>query len=274
MKKNEIATATNNTITFAGVSISDYAGKLGFDMLHTERESDGKVAVSVYDKDGKEVGVNLENISDDNLNSLNFVQSISNLNEVSPVMLAWHIYQLRDFANHCGFGSVGAFIAEQLHGRMKPNYANQLANVAEKFLEIKDGDTLPTFKYSWCNKVPVSNLALILGEFNKCGDEPTFRERFIDCDNPLTLRNQNKLKEELKEVRGTTSKPKKSDNDEQGEQGEQGESVKTISIATALSMAYEYITTHEKPMRDMGLEDVHIQMISGILKTYMESVTE
>ena len=237
MKKNEISTVTVNPLaTIDTVALAD---RFGYDTLHTVREDNGKVAVSVYDKDGKEVVTSLETMSDENLASLNFIESISNINEVSPILLAWHIMRLRDFADDCGFSSVGAYVSEQLNGRIKPNYANQLANVAEKFLEVKDGDTLPSFRYDWCKSVPVSNLALILGEYNKCGDELSFREKFIDCDNPLPLRNQSKLKEALKASRGTDSKSKK-EKGEQGEQGEQGEKgERTMSLALAYSMVIE-----------------------------------
>ena len=233
-QKNEIS--INNMNPIATIDTVALADRFGYDTLHTVREDNGKVAVSVYDKDGKEVVTSLEIMSDENLASLNFIESISNINEVSPILLAWHIMRLRDFADNCGFSSVGAYVSEQLNGRIKPNYANQLANVAEKFLEVKDGDTLPSFRYDWCKSVPVSNLALILGEYNKCGDEPTFRERFIDCDSPLPLRNQSKLKESLKAIRGTDNKPKK-EKSEQGEQGEQGEP--TMSLALAYSMVIE-----------------------------------
>lgn len=265
-KSNEVMVSSNNGLATITANLESYAGKLGYEMLHTVRENDGKVAVAIYDKDGKEVCTSLENMSDSNLESLQFIESITNFDDVSPVLVAWHILQLRDFAEKCGFGSVGAFVSEQIHGKKKANYCNQLANVAEKFLEIKEGDTLPTFKYAWCEHVPVSNLALILGEYNKCGDEPTFRERFIECDDPLCLRNQNKLKEQLKEVRGTASKPKKST--DSGEQGEQGEH--DITTLTAWAIVREFLLSVEIDSDTIDMKEYNraVDYIDSIVSNY------
>lgn len=238
MKKNEITptNTTNNALASIASGLNDYANKLGYEVLENEIV-DGKLVVPIYNKDNKEVVFSTENSTEEELNSLSFIKGKSTFDKVSAVVMAWHCSRLKRLAERCGFGSVGAFISESLSKQLSPNTVNQWANVGEIFLEIKEGDTVPTFKYNWCENVPVSNLALILGRFNKCDSAEEFEEKYLTGDNALVLRNQSRLKEQLKaENRGSGKKSKKKS--EQGEQGEQG---KSISIDTSWAMVKEYL---------------------------------
>ena len=237
MKKNEVMNSTNNALATLANGLSDYAHKLGYEVLENEMV-DNKLVVPIYNKDNKEVVFSTENANADELNSLSFIKGKTTFDNVSAVVMAWHCSKLKRLAERCGFGSVGAFISESLGKRLSPNTVNQWANVGEAFLEIKDGDTVPTFKYSWCENVPVSNLALILGRFNKCENAEDFEEKYLSGEDALVLRNQSTLKSQLKSEneKNGTSKPKKS---KQGEQGEQG---KEVSSLGAWSIVYETLT--------------------------------
>lgn len=249
MKKNEITTnPTNNALANLANGLSDYASKLGYEVL-TNEMIDGKLVVPIYNKDNKEVVFSTENSTEDELNSLAFIKGKTTFDNVSAVVMAWHCSKLKKLAERCGFGSVGAFISESLGKRLSPNTVNQWANVGEKFLEIKDGDTVPTFKYQWCENVPVSNLALILGRFNKCESADDFEEKYLTGEDALVLRNQSTLKEQLKAENGTQGK-KSSKKSEQGEQGEQG---KTVNIDTAWAIVREHIVSILRNKSDIDL---------------------
>ena len=246
MKKNEITTnPTNNALANLANGLSDYASKLGYEVL-TNEMIDGKLVVPIYNKDNKEVVFSTENSTEDELNSLAFIKGKTTFDNVSAVVMAWHCSKLKKLAERCGFGSVGAFISESLGKRLSPNTVNQWANVGEKFLEIKDGDTVPTFKYQWCENVPVSNLALILGRFNKCESADDFEEKYLTGEDALVLRNQSTLKEQLKAENGTQGK-KSSKKSEQGEQG------KTVNIDTAWAIVREHIVSILRNKSDIDL---------------------
>lgn len=237
MKKNEVMSTPNtNALATLANGLADYAHKLGYEVLENEIV-DNKLVVPIYNKDNKEVVFSTENANADELNSLSFIKGKTTFDNVSAVVMAWHCSKLKKLAERCGFGSVGAFISESLGKRLTPNTVNQWANVGEAFLEIKEGDTVPTFKYTWCENVPISNLALILGRFNKCENADEFEEKYLTGDDALVLRNQSRLKEQLKaeNEKNGNSKPKKS---KQGEQGEQG---KELTPVGAWSIVREFV---------------------------------
>ena len=211
------------------LGMKELADNLGYTLLHTQREDDGKVFLPVWNKDEKEVMYVASEVKDAELKSLNDVEDLENWRQMSPVLVAWKCHELRELAVRSGFTSVGAFINKTIPS-LSANTANQWANVAKEFMELPEGCTVPAFKYEWCKGVPVSNLALILGEWHKCDeDAEVFEETWLKGDNMLTLRNQNKLKEELKAVRGTS---KKGSSKAQAQAQEQ-EGAPTVSTASA-----------------------------------------
>lgn len=245
--KNEVTVnPSNNALASLASGLSDYANKLGYEVL-TNEMVDGKLIVPIYNKDNKEVVFDTENSTEDELNSLAFIKGKSTFDKVSAVVMAWHCSKLKKLAERCGFGSVGAFISESLGKQLSPNTVNQWANVGEAFLEIKDGDTVPTFKYSWCNNVPVSNLALILGRFNKCNSAEEFEEKYLTGDDALVLRNQSTLKEQLK---AENSKQGKKSNKKSG-QAEQAE--KSVQPDTAWAIVREHIVNILRYKSDVDL---------------------
>lgn len=267
MKKNEMMTTTTNTNALANLAngLSDYAHKLGYEVLENEMV-DNKLVVPIYNKDNKEVVFSTENANDDELNSLSFIKGKTTFDNVSAVVMAWHCSKLKRLAERCGFGSVGAFISESLGKRLSPNTVNQWANVGETFLEIKNGDTVPTFKYTWCENVPVSNLALILGRFNKCENADDFEEKYLTGDDALVLRNQSRLKEQLKaeNEKNGTGKPKKG----KTEQSESGSH--ELSVLGAWSIVREWLLSVEIDSDDIDRNTYkhNVDYVDDIVQNY------
>lgn len=180
------------------------------------------------------------------------IATVTDLRKLDTIVLAWSSYQLVKVAKNNGFKSIGEMLALNFDG-YTPNYINQLKNAAEKFL-IDTGNGI-AYRYPWCDGIPITNLALVLGRFNDCDGETdsekaeNFYNKYVKPDEEdnvlLPIANQSELKKAisaLNEKDGKTTKKKKQPDNKQPELKPEACCAKVIEWFTANSKLDEVQT--------------------------------
>ena len=271
---NELVTADRNLLVKASMGMSGILNQFGYKSKELEHDGN-KYQLTLKNVNGGADIVKTIEVHERIAKAFNDLATVENFKTVENHITAWNLKLVEPAVKKMGYNSVADF-AELNYG-MKPNWANQLLNVAKAF--ITEDENGPCFKYEWCNNVPFSNLALILGRINKMDGETledkieAFHNAYLvpideTSSNVLNLAKQGELKKQLEalnEKDGTSKKRTKKDETKAPE----------ITPLASLAMVAEWLEVHKNIIDDETYTRYHSTLSSiEMLIVGSEKMTE
>ena len=234
-------------------------------------ETENGIFVNIKSDDGEEM-VTEVTTTEDEKEAYKAITALQNHDKLSGIYKAWYMSKVGDLAKDAGYKSVGAFLAAQFKG-LKVNSCNQLVAVANTFIveEEQDGTKYPVYRYEWLKGVTVTNMAQLLGFFNKVTEGINdknekgdfFYKEYIVTKKVSLRRTLADLKDQLKAL----SEPKKQAN-KQDDNKQDAPKLSTIPETEEVIIAKAIAISEKHNRHDIAL------LLNELLTDKTEQVTE